>query len=45
MTRRAKVYGKQRINNLSAGLRDLNVASPAKGTVSILDSLFDGLCL
>ena len=45
MAKRARVYGKQRINDLSAGLRDLNIASPAKGTVSILDSLFHGLRL
>ena len=38
MAKRAKVYGKQRINDLSAGLQGLNIASPAKGTVSILDS-------
>jgi hypothetical protein len=45
MVKKAKVYGKQKINDLSADFQKFSVASPAKGKVYILCLLFDGLRL
>jgi hypothetical protein len=45
MVKKAKVYGKQKINELSADFQKFSVASPAKGIIHILCLLFNGLRL
>ena len=39
MARRGKVYGKQKTNDLVIGLQNLNIASPARGMISISCSM------
>lgn len=45
MVKKAKVYGKQKITNLTADLQKFSLASPAKGIVCILCFIFNCLRL